>query len=90
MKQGSKTLQIRILKITLISLSLTACNDRIKEVVVLPPELLIQDTHKPTRQGNLTKDVFINEKNRGIAIDSCNADKKLLREWRLQNSNKQD
>ncbi len=76
--------------IILISQSLLACNDRVKEVVILPPELLIQDTHKPERQGSLTKDVFINEKNRGIAIDACNADKKLLREWRLQNSNEQD
>lgn len=63
------------------------CDDRIKEVVILPPELLIQHTYKPERTGGLIKDVFINEKNRGFAIDACNADKLLLREWRDNNSN---
>lgn len=81
-----KRLITQTLKTCLILPFLTACDERVKEVIVLPPELLIQDTMKPERQGELLKDVFINEKNRGFAIDACNADKKLLREWRNNNS----
>lgn len=52
-----------------------------KTVEVYPPEQYTTNTNEPAIKGNKTSDLVMYAINQKAAIQSCNADKKAIREW---------
>ena len=63
-----------------------------KPTPVFPPQTLLNDCLKSELQGSKTEDLLNLAIERGFNLDSCNEDKKALREWKsnIENSSTDD
>jgi len=66
-----------------LMLSLSSCDRavRVETIKLLPPQDLLQDCLKPPFEGGSYRDLAEYALDLRGYLDSCNIDKRLLREW---------